>query len=1022
MRRDNEKDALLYSKVMIDIVPHQTNVLRDKFQTSLALIQHMFDQIQLMVIVPGDFMPGILPPGSSHTHERPDSSVASISDIGLGIQLQETLTLLQTMASLKEVLAECPIIAESGIQVLVSMNIKRFFLFIESVLLLQEQDHAAGAVEGTIFTKVNLNISNRPEFKEFIRTQVEAIITFASMFRYCKKQELECTEFENFLPTLPPIIIRLLKDCPREMSGVRKKLLIAIRYFINFCSREIFVEYINELLEELTLIGDGLTTHELDRPLAYSILADLIHHVRDTLEPPQIRKTVEVYAKNLQDNFPGTCFQTMSARLLFSMAEYIAKMPEKVDARHYLIMILNAIGDKFAELHRQYPNAVKLSKLYTQQPVDGSPDNYLADKDHLGWDEIGIFTATPIKTWDRRADPVADIKILFKELIKGLTKIFHQLKACQLAPSIRFTAEEIQVLVKLFREGAYVFRYYYETDESVTEPNALELVFERCTTSSTKEEKDLLKAFVALLEMDPTTSHGIFHDEIEGALRRFPKLSEIFPRLVEQHRSKYPPKVKERSNSIFVVDITDQSFLSVIDTALDKICEIQLSYEYLNRFPQEVRSLVFAKIEEQKYGQFFAQILEHLDSGPLREAVDVERLIKISKDMDVMNDARQTIMINSILIMHSLCKSGGDIEWMENKQIAIWLKMVGKNLEAHLRTNTLPPHLRLAAEQASEQLMVVFVKFLEYHPADFDALLSLIDSVTNEDFRFTQPLLKHIYHRIICSNSIEFRKTIVLQSLEVYASKGVSQKIKTFLLHYIVNPIIIAMHPSKQTSTKSPRLIDKAVIESIRTKIWKVSLSDDLTQPGVDHTRMEVLRLTATLVKDHHSVLLDSSQDIIKFCLTRFEDIVCKYAAYVVIGYCTAHFETPTETIRQVYTSLLGSSYEVRALVTQALELIAPNLCDAAPNDRNPFWVAIPCTILERKDAQQTTTVFRFLVKHADLFYEYRDSFIKHVVKWLSTIAQTSDESKQLVIKLRTLVLRWEQRQIQSNLDSRRND
>lgn len=59
------------------------------------------------------------------------------------------------------------------------------------------------------------------------------------------------------------------------------------------------------------------------------MLADLIHHVRESLGKDQIRRTVEVYTKNLHDNFPGTSFQTMSAKLLLNLAEYIAKLPDK---------------------------------------------------------------------------------------------------------------------------------------------------------------------------------------------------------------------------------------------------------------------------------------------------------------------------------------------------------------------------------------------------------------------------------------------------------------------------------------------------------------------------------------------------------------------------------------------------------------------------------------------------------------------------------------------------------------------
>jgi hypothetical protein len=324
--------------------------------------------------------------------------------------------------------------------------------------------------------------------------------------------------------------------------------------------------------------------------------------------------------------------------------------------------------------------------------------------------------------------------------------------------------------------------------------------------------------------------------------------------------------------------------------------------------------------------------------------------------------------------------------------------------------------------------MVILTKFLEYHPRDFDALFSLIDSVTNEGFRPTQQFFEYIYHHIICNNSIEYWKTIVLRSLEVYGSKSTSQRTKTFLLYNIVHPIIAmdTMRTSKQASPKNPCLMDKAVIQSIDTKIWKVGLGDpNDEQPGVDHTRLEVLQLTAMLIKYHHSILRETRQDIIKFVLnhTRLDDVFSKHAAHVVISYYIIYFETPTEIIRQVYTSLLESSYdEGRALVTQALELIAsvlPKLRSAVPDDRNPIWVAAaPGRILieGRQNVQKIMTVFNFLPKHPELFYEYRERFIIPIVQSLRMIAQplnSSDQGKKLVLQLMKLVWQWEQHRVE---------
>ncbi|KAA8573747.1 hypothetical protein EYC84_005312 [Monilinia fructicola] len=392
-------------------------------------------------------------------------------------------------------------------------------------------------------------------------------------------------------------------------------------------------------------------------------------------------------------------------------------------------------------------------------------------------------------------------------------------------------------------------------------------------------------------------------------------------------------------------------------------------YRYINRYPKEVWAMLLSKIEDQKYGRFLAQVLNHPDSTPLRAVV-------------VRN-------------LDSLIKSCGDMG-AENRET----RLVGKNLEQHLRTNTLPPNLRLAAEQAGQQLMIIFTKFLEYSPRDLDSFFNLIESVTAEDFKPSQPIFDFIYKFVVCSESIDYRKAIVLRSLEIYVGKTATQKNKTFLLHNLVNPIVamdIMRNFQQPSPPRSSRLIDRTIIESIHTKVWKVGLpdpSDDLTQPGIDHTRMELLQLTAMLVKYNHSILQDARKDIIKFGwgYIRLEDAINKHAAYVVIGYFIAHYETPAKIVQQ--------------------------RCNAVPGDRNPVWAAAPRRILaeEGQNVQQMTSIFNFLVKHADLFYESRDKFINLIIGSLRKIAappNPSNESKKLALHLMTLIWQWEERRVE---------
>lgn len=1917
VRVDNEENAALCVKTVMDIMRNQTKVLQDRVQPFLNLIQELFDQMgsivreQLDNSAPGSNPPGSNPPGipstpgSSQTFQnspRPGSPAASVTDLGPDPQ-QQTRKLLKGTQSFK-VLAECPIIVVSVFQVYrnsVPHNVKLFVPLLKSVLLLQakpqEQAHAEAAKRGTIFNGVSPDIKNRAAFGEFITVQVKTMSFLAYLLRAYSQQ------LTDFLPTLPDIVVRLLKDCPREKSGARKELLVAIRHIINFNFRKIFLRVIDQLLDERTLIGDGLTVYETMRPLAFSMLADLIHHVRDALEPGQIRKTVEVYTRNLQDNFPGTSFQTMSAKLLLNMAECIAKMPDKTDARHYLIMILNAIGDKFAAMNRQYRNAVKLSKQYSRNSIDAAPENYLVDKDNPpDWDVTDIFCAMPIKTSnprDRGADPVADNKFLFKNLMSGLKNTFYQLKACNggspIAPenapphwvevSYGFSAEEVQVIIKLFREGAYVFRYY-EIEKPATESqysSPVEFMANHYMVSSSKEEKDLLETFATVFHcIDPATFHEVFHEEIPklyemvfehtallhvpqfflaseatspsfaGMLLRFlmdridqvgttdvkkssillrlfklafmavtlfsnqneqvllphvvnivtksielsttaeeplnyflllrslfrsigggkfehlykqilpllemlldvlnslllaarkpadrdlyvelcltvparlsnllphlnylmrplvialragsdlvgqglrtlelcvdnltadyldpimapvidelmtalfdhlrpnpyshfhahttmrilgklggrnrkfmtdapilnfqqfadeittfdlklvgskkekafpveigidlaigklmevPKgpaakktdpyykkqalamikaqlklrlgadsLPEDFPRLVrlqaqdllsgksDADLSLFETTVRDRSEAkkkqqdimlkkllkacIFAVslpefsseatallsnackhitivevarslgdmrmrmkpfdvnagegppcidsrvlgdaivdslasdlpavrdaakfatqevydstttifgssrfihrlsffghlsslfchscyqeewftktggslginlmltmfDVSDNwifekqveytkalmyvikdmppnlpaktrisaqdtlelllkrcagksskadlqhpisqpgqpsrpskllqlcnffnaevyhmnghvrktarksleiiaqeigvevyellahhqdrilapiynkplralpfatqighidavnyymslknDFLAFDDTlnrllmeclALadapddslapkpteyrthDHIVNLRVSciktlttamgfddfqkgpsnptrtrivsvffrclysdskptieaandalkvvlshstklpkdllqnglrpvlanlqdprrlsthgldglarllqllttyfkveigarllehirhlaepailqrvsftlveqndtmkiiaavfnifhllppaaeqfkerlieavldleeklrrtryspfraplYKYINKYPKEVWAMLLSRIEDQKYGRFLAQVLNHPDSGPLRSVVvrNLDSLIKSCGDMGAENrETRYAAVINAINVMHSICNHKGTELWMDKKENLMWFRLVGKNLEQHLRTNTLPQNLRLAAEQAGQQLMIIFTKFLEYSPRDLDSFFNLIESITAEDFKPSQPIFDFIYKFMICSDLVDYRKAIILRSLEIYVGKTATQKNKTFLLHNLVNPIIamdIMRSYQRQSSVKTPRLIDRTVIESIHTKVWKVGLpdpSDDLTQPGIDHTRMEILQLTAMLVKYNHSILQEARKDIIKFGwgYIRLEDIINKHAAYVVIGYFIAHYDTPAKIVQQVYFSLLKTSQnEGRALVTQALELIAPVLpkrCNAVPGDRNPVYAAAARRILaeEGQNVQQMTSILNFLVKHADLFYESRDKFINFIIGSLRKIAappNPSNESKKLALHLMSLIWQWEERRVKGKTPS----
>ena len=206
----------------------------------------------------------------------------------------------------------------------------------------QQRGHEEATTRGEPFTRVAKEIGSSPvrraAFGEFINAQVKTMSFLAYLMRVYQDK------MADFLPQLPAIVVRLLQDCPREKSATRKELLVAIRHVINSNFRTIFLNKLDDLMDERTLIGDGLTTYENSRTLAYTMLADLVHHVRDRLTQAQIRKTIVVYSGFFHDDSPGANFQTMSAKLLFNMAECMAKVEDLQAFRSAYLLVSPPVG------------------------------------------------------------------------------------------------------------------------------------------------------------------------------------------------------------------------------------------------------------------------------------------------------------------------------------------------------------------------------------------------------------------------------------------------------------------------------------------------------------------------------------------------------------------------------------------------------------------------------------------------------------------------------------------------------
>ncbi|OZJ06116.1 hypothetical protein BZG36_01053 [Bifiguratus adelaidae] len=546
LRIENEDNAVICLKTIIDLHRSFKHILEDQVQPFLDIVEEMYANMEQTVRDTFD-VPGT--PISAVTPGPPSLTAASPRPMSPATEYGETApkVLAKSMSSFK-VLTECPIIVVLLFQShrkFANENLAKFVPYIVQTLSLQAKPQAeayqAAKARGEIFTGVCPAIKNRAVYAEFIVAQVKTMSFLAYIL---KSYQPLLRPHQN---DIPEIVIRLLRDCPPEACATRKELLVATRHILQTDFRTSFVAKIDIMLNERVLVGTGVTSHDTLRPLAYSMLADLVHHVRAELSPTQLARTIYIYSRNLHDATLAPSIQTMCAKLLLNLIDCVMKMSDKTMARGLLIQVLDAFTNKFAALNLQFPLALRqFQKRKQRSGATDAQDTSTASVPEEA-DDFDFEAARSIQTAalspDATHDVAKDARFLFKNLVAGLKAIMLGLRSCNPSPppsfanSLQaynqfargFTPDEVDMMIRLFREGVRCFDYYNiehvgadnqgDNSDAPTSDSAKGLAamenFGRMRPQS-KEEKEVLDLFsVAFTLLDPAVFQEVFTSQID---------------------------------------------------------------------------------------------------------------------------------------------------------------------------------------------------------------------------------------------------------------------------------------------------------------------------------------------------------------------------------------------------------------------------------------------------------------------------------------------------------------------------
>lgn len=349
---------------------------------------------------------------------------------------------------------------------------------------------------------------NKEIFVDFMGAQIKTLSFLAYIIRVYQ------SEVAQHSTPMVRGILGMLQLCPMEVVHLRKELFIAARHITATDLRTKFVPYMDHLFDEDVLLGRGWTTRESLRPLAYSTLADLVHHVRSSLQYSNLEKAIYLFSKNVHDESLPTSIQTMSCKLLLNLVDCVRARSDAENGRGraLLIRLLRVFVLKFKTISKlQLPILIAKTKAQNTQPEVKTEE----PKAELEKSKIGQIVPTMAT--------IADTRSLVKTLICGVKTITWGITSCKSTEegvnSKQFQPKETLVFISLVKWAMQALDIYTLSVTPAGPPASPRVPSPQSVR--TKEEKEMLEYFAGVFSgMAPQTFHEIFSTTIDYLVER----------------------------------------------------------------------------------------------------------------------------------------------------------------------------------------------------------------------------------------------------------------------------------------------------------------------------------------------------------------------------------------------------------------------------------------------------------------------------------------------------------------------
>lgn len=518
LETDNEENVLVCLRIIIELHKQYKPTFNPEIQYFLQFVKSVYSELP-------NNLPKIFEP-------RSPLRVRDLSEINIEALLKETFTITaiqsekraadgtlitynlipKAVLSLK-VLQELPIIVVLMNQLYkpnVTQDVSDFIpLVITTITLQPSPQHRASPG------------FNKEVFVDFMGAQIKTLSFLAYIIR----------NYQDVVSQHSSILVKgilgLYTLCPMEVAHLRKELVIASRHILATDLRNKFIPHMECLFDEDIFIGRGWTTHESLRPLAFSTLADLVHHVRLYLPLSDVSKAAHLYSKNLLDQSLPTTVQMVSCKLLMNLVDTVRQRSDaenSTQGRELLMRILLVFVLKFKTIAKIYiPILRNKAKQMTPPGMDVKTEDVkplvpdLNEEKESGKSKFG-FPSSQAMSYN-----VVDYRNLVKNLVHGakaITANYINSKTGEVTQSNQFQTKETLVYIKLVKWALPALDIY------TIGPPTIGAVAQQgrpaqSQTIRTREEKEVLELFGNVFtQMNPQTFQEIFSTSIDYMVER----------------------------------------------------------------------------------------------------------------------------------------------------------------------------------------------------------------------------------------------------------------------------------------------------------------------------------------------------------------------------------------------------------------------------------------------------------------------------------------------------------------------